>query len=69
MHAAVVDLGASIFAKGQAYVAASRVTTLEGLFLSDLAVSRVIGNGTQTPAHKEALQEMARLIEKKSPPP
>ncbi|KAL0868792.1 hypothetical protein ABMA27_008224 [Loxostege sticticalis] len=54
---AVIDLGKKVFAKGQAYVALSRVKTLEGIALSDLEPNKVL----HKPHDGRALAEMQRL--------
>ncbi|CAK1599483.1 unnamed protein product [Parnassius mnemosyne] len=54
---AVIDLGEKVFAKGQAYVALSRVKTLEGIALSDLEPNKV----SHKPHDERALAEMQRL--------
>lgn len=41
LNKAVIDLGKKMFAKWQAYVALSRVETLEGIALSDLEPNKV----------------------------
>lgn len=54
---AVIDLGKQNFAKGQVYVALSRVKTLEGLAISDLDSRKLLVQ----PHDKKALNEMQRL--------
>lgn len=54
---AVVDLGAKIFAKGQAYVALSRVRQLNGLAISVLDPRKLI----HEPHDKKSLEELIRL--------
>lgn len=52
----IVDLGPSVFAHGQAYVALSRSRTLQGLFISNLRI-------TSIKAHPEALAFENKLLE------
>lgn len=54
---AVVYLGPKLFAKGQAYVAISRVRSLEGLAISELAPHKLLTN----PHDKHSLEELLRL--------
>ncbi|XP_026331489.1 ATP-dependent DNA helicase PIF1-like [Hyposmocoma kahamanoa] len=54
---AVIDLGKKNFAKGQIYVALSRVKTLEGIVLSDLDANKLLSR----PHDEKALTEMTRL--------
>ena len=44
LECAIIDLGESIFGPGMAYVALSRVTTLNGLHLLDLKVHRIVAD-------------------------
>ncbi|KAL0892661.1 hypothetical protein ABMA27_014384 [Loxostege sticticalis] len=54
---AVINLGRSLFAKGQAYVALSRVRTIEGLFISALDHNKLLKN----PHDSRSLAELDRL--------
>lgn len=56
---AVVDLGSHIFAKGQAYVALSRVKTLAGLAISTLDPKKLLNR----PHDQNSLNELQRLRE------
>ncbi|XP_076397900.1 uncharacterized protein LOC143266155 [Megachile rotundata] len=57
LNKAVIDLGKRNFTKGQIYVALSRVKSLDGLVLSDLAPNKVLVK----PHEERALAEMERL--------
>uniref|UniRef100_UPI001478C190 ATP-dependent DNA helicase PIF1-like n=1 Tax=Osmia lignaria TaxID=473952 RepID=UPI001478C190 len=57
LNKAVIDLGKKNFAKGQIYVALSRVKSLDGLALSDLAPNKVLVK----PHDERAFAEMQRL--------
>ncbi len=52
---AVIDLGHSVFAQGQAYVSLSRVKSLEGLKINNLKYEKLLL------CNKAALNEMARM--------
>ena len=54
LDAAVIDLGPAMFEGGMAYVALSRVRTLEGVTLLDLVSAKI-------KTSKAASQEMERL--------
>jgi ATP-dependent exoDNAse (exonuclease V) alpha subunit len=54
---AVVDLSSHIFAKGQAYVALSRVKTLPGLAISTLDPKKLLNR----PHDENSLKELQRL--------
>jgi hypothetical protein len=57
----VIDLGTELLAKGMAYVAISRVRTLNGLAITNLDVSKLIRTSKFSPANDEAIMEMERL--------
>ncbi|KAH9632990.1 hypothetical protein HF086_000350 [Spodoptera exigua] len=54
---AVIDLGKKNFAKGQMYVALSRVRSLEGIVLSDLDANKLLNR----PHDDQAMTEITRL--------
>ena len=54
---AVIDLGRKNFAKGQIYVALSRVKSLDGIALSDLEPNKLLNK----PHDERSLKEMERL--------
>ncbi|KAF6214546.1 hypothetical protein GE061_009289 [Apolygus lucorum] len=57
LERAVIDLGNKLFAKGQAYVALSRVRTLNGIAISDLSPHKLL----TAPHDSKSLAEMERL--------
>ena len=57
---AVVCLGSKLFAKGQAYIALSRVRSLDGLAISELNANKVLSN----PHDANCLHELERLRSK-----
>lgn len=57
LTAAVIDLGKKILAKGQAYVALSRVKNLQGMALCDIDAHKLLKN----PHDNRALSEMTRM--------
>lgn len=68
LESAVIDLGPDIFAKGQAYVAISRVRSLDRLFISNLTSATIVETPSRNkksanpgPACQYALAEMTRL--------
>ena len=53
--------GKQLFQKGMAYVAISRVKTLEGLAIIDMEVQKLITTDTFSPCDLAAIAELDRL--------
>ena len=60
LDAAVIDLGSQVFEEGMAYVALSRVRTLDGVALLDLVADKI---KTSQAAAQEMDRLRARLVE------
>jgi hypothetical protein len=58
VHKAVIDLSSKCTKKGMAYVALSRVKTLDGLAIKGLDVSKLLD---MAPVDEDALKEIERL--------